>query len=481
MPNRPQGNQRGDQRGDDRDAQNHDLIGVRGGSLSDRALRWVLGALVLAPAMYFITAVQYGGLTYPFWDHCELGMLLVQAREGRLDWGDLWMPHNHARPLLFRLLLLALGLASNWNIRLELVLLCAIICAAFLTIGYALWRQFGRSTGPAFLATLSLVSVVVFSPVAHNDHWWSFMITLGLCHLLVAGALVVAGFGRGRWSTQVAGAALCILATLSVTNGLVSFLAVGGMSVLLVEDWRRRVSRAAFWIAVFAVVCAVYLPGLPEGTQAARIDPVRLTRFTLVYLGAPLEGLLWFPAANIWQRLARVTWVEPLGMAVMALGVLATFVATRKDVLRAHPPLVIGFGLFAILSGVLTGLGRADTIDRAASSGYTLFGSYGLYALLLSVPPLLHWVRQTVAPGLRARPRRMVLAATYIALVVLAGHSYVRAWAIFDGTRAFNRILAAAYAGDDPKIEPSIHPAPNFVRDFKVALKTHRLGPYRRQ
>src|SRR5215211_202006 len=90
--------------------------------LSAGVVKGVLCALVLAPALYFITAVQYGGLTYPFWDHCEMGMLLVEAREGRLDWGDFWRPHNHARPALFRLLVLGLGLATDWNLRLELVL-----------------------------------------------------------------------------------------------------------------------------------------------------------------------------------------------------------------------------------------------------------------------------------------------------------------------------------------------------------------------
>ena len=448
--------------------------------LSSGVAKGALCALVLAPVLYFITAVQYGGLTYPFWDHCEMGMLLVEAREGRLDWGDFWRPHNHARPALFRLLVLGLGLATDWNIRLELVLLCAIIFAAFLVIAYAAWRQFGRTSSIAFLITLSLVSIAVFSPVAHNDHWWSFMITLGLCHLLVATALVVVGFGRGRWPTQVAGAVLCLLATLSVTNGLVSFLAAGGMSVLLVEGVRSRVSRAFFWIVAFAGVCAVYLPGLAEGTRAVKVDPINLARFTLVYLGAPLEGLLWFPDANVWQRLAPIRWVEPLGVAVTALLGLAMLVSARKEDPRGGAaPLAIGFGLFAVLSGLLTGLGRGDTIDRAASSGYTLFGSYALYAVLLSLPQLLGRLRQALPASWRARPLNILLTVTCIGLLALAGRSYARAWAIFEATHLFNQTLASAYAKDDPQIEPSIHPDPRFVRDFKLALRKHRLGPYR--
>lgn len=436
--------------------------------------------LVLAPALYFMTAVQYGGLTYPFWDHCATGMLLVEAKEGTLDWRDFWTPHNHARPALFRLLLLGLGLATDWNIRLELVLLCGIIGGAFLTIGYAVWRQFGRTRSIEFLATLSLLSIAVFSPVAHNDQWWSFMITLGLCHFLVAIALVVVGFGHGRWRTQVAGAVLCVLATLSVTNGLVSFLAAGSMSVLLVEGWRSRVSRAVFWVLIFAAVCAVYLPGLAEGTRAVNVEPVKLTRFTLVYLGAPLEGLLWFPAANIWQRLAPIDWVEPLGIAMTGLLVLAMWAAARKEVPGAHgSPLAIGFGLFAVLSGLLTGLGRAEAIDRAASSGYTLFGSYALYAVFLSCPVLLDRLRQTLPSPWRARRLNIVLTVIYIGLLALACRSYVRAWEIFEGTHAFNQTLASAYAEDNPQIEQNIYPNPEFVRDFKVALRKHRVGPYR--
>src|SRR4029453_10852865 len=88
-----------------------------------------LWILVLGPALFVFFAIQYSAITAPFWDHCELGRLLVKIHHGDFHASDLWAPHNQARPLLFRALLLLNARLTDWDIRSEYIYLFAAMYA----------------------------------------------------------------------------------------------------------------------------------------------------------------------------------------------------------------------------------------------------------------------------------------------------------------------------------------------------------------
>src|SRR5260370_2147033 len=85
------------------------------------AIAGLLSLLVIAPAGFLFAAVQYSALTFPFWDHCEIVSYFVKVHDHTLRLPDLWAPHNHARPFTYRILILANGLLTNWDVRSEYI------------------------------------------------------------------------------------------------------------------------------------------------------------------------------------------------------------------------------------------------------------------------------------------------------------------------------------------------------------------------
>jgi hypothetical protein len=104
------------------------------------------------------------------------GRLLVRIYQGDFHFRDLWAPLNQARPLLYRVLLLANAVLTNWDIRSEYVYLFLAMYSGFLVLAYGLWRAAGRRADIRFLCLLVLMSVFAFSPVGHNNQWWSLQV-----------------------------------------------------------------------------------------------------------------------------------------------------------------------------------------------------------------------------------------------------------------------------------------------------------------
>jgi hypothetical protein len=84
--------------------------------------RILLYLLIAAPAVFLVVAVQASAVTVPFWDHCELSTVLSDYLDGHLRLSDLWRPHNHSRPLTYRIIFLANAVLTHWDVRSEFVI-----------------------------------------------------------------------------------------------------------------------------------------------------------------------------------------------------------------------------------------------------------------------------------------------------------------------------------------------------------------------
>src|SRR5260370_31809965 len=79
--------------------------------------------LVAIPAVYLLLAIQYSAITVPFWDHTELIHWIADWREGNFHFSRLWAPHNHARPFVYRLVMVINAVATDWDVRSEYIYL----------------------------------------------------------------------------------------------------------------------------------------------------------------------------------------------------------------------------------------------------------------------------------------------------------------------------------------------------------------------
>ena len=179
---------------------------------------------VAAPAVFFLFAVQRGAMTVPWWDHCELHHDICDYFAGHFDWKALFRPHNHSRPLTYRVLYLVNAIVTRWDGRSEYIVHVGVILAGFALQAYALWRLAGKKSDGWFLGWLAVLSAFCFSPVGHHNQWYSMHLQLTLAHLLVVAAVLAISIEPGTWRGNLLAAVACWLATYTLSGGLVAMI-----------------------------------------------------------------------------------------------------------------------------------------------------------------------------------------------------------------------------------------------------------------
>lgn len=443
----------------------------------------------LLPALYVFLAIQYGALTVPYWDHVELVRLIETIKTGGFSIEQLWAPHNHSRPLFYRLIYLTNAFMTNWDLRSEYVYMYAAIYSGFLTHAWILFKNRARRIDFGFSLGLALVSLIYFSPVGHMNHWWSMMLQLQLGNVFILAAIWSVSHRPGSWLGTIQAALACWIATYTITNGIIAFAVCTGM-VFLGGNPRRDWPKLAFWGANIVLMFALYLPGLRGGEAGdAALKLGDFAGFVAVYLGLPLGGLLRFEYTGPFSHPSTIALNAACGTA---LAFVALFVLVkRRSELRgdnsAFRFLVATTG-FAILSALITAEGRsASGMVYANSSRYVIYSSY----LLLG---LVHYYAATFgrpAPGAlasgpeRARQdiRALGLGLLVFALVCFGINAYRHGIDVYRGSRAFNDELVAVYVNPHATDQEVVltYPDASFARHSRQLLSRYGMGPYRYQ
>jgi hypothetical protein len=440
------------------------------------ALKAPLLALAAIPPLFLLVAVQYGAITFPFYDHCELVKLFVAVSDGTFAWHDLWAPHLHTRPLVYRAVMLANGLLTDWDIRSEYLYLYGSLYAAFAVQAYLLWEARGRTRDLGFAWFLLLLSVISFSPAAHANHWWSMMCQITFGHFFTVVVLGLVALRPRDWRVNGVAAIFCWLTIYTITNGFVTMAAVALIVQFCSAEPRRPDRLTLFWALNFALSLALYLPGLDQGISDAHAKFGALVWFCLIYLGSPVAYLLHYTFEGGWD-LRPTPFNGVIGLLLVAWTV---WLARRhREHLRSRSPsalLFLGFTLFALGSAVLTGFGRASHNTSvgpysAAQSRYMTFAAYLPFGILYLLAGVSH----------KARAAWRTRYAIGVLFLALSARSYFKSVAVYRERHAFNEAIAAVFLTDSatPGLKTAVYPVPERLDRMKRELKALRIGPYR--
>lgn len=443
-------------------------------------LRVMLFLFAALPAVYVFFAIQYSAITVPFWDHTELIHWIASWYDGSFRFSSLWEPHNHTRPLVYRFVMLFNAVLTDWDIRSEYIYMYLALYGTFACHVWALKRVTSNATqGVVYPLALLLVSLVLFSPVGHNNHWWSMMFQLNAANLFIAFGLLMPFIRPQRWSSHIFAAVSCWLATFTLTNGFFAVLAVGLVFQLSATRLLRPSRWALFWGGNLLALLIFYLPGLSVSTGSPHPTVLQLAQFSLAYLGAPLGGLLWYPFSNMWDIPRSIAVNAVCGTLLLASWTALCWHA-RARLREQHSAALIlfGFGIFAMVSALATGWGRAAFDEYGAAAGnssrYTIFGAY----LMLGQ---LYYLAAGFAHGWwnHVRSRRIAVISA-MAFVLLTMVTYGRAVNVYANAHNFNQTLSDAYPwGLQPTAQDKfIHPNPESVKRLKRDLQRLELGPY---
>lgn len=441
--------------------------------------RGLLIAAIVLPVVYLLVMVQLSAITYPFWDHLELVRFLAKVQDGSLSWSDLVSPHNQTRPLVYRLIYLLNARITDWDIRSEYIILYITLYSTFLLHLFFIRRLV--SERDVALLTAALASVVYFSPVGHNNFWWSMMFQLDVTNLFMVAAVIILAIRPVSWLSNILAAALGWLAAYTLTNGIFLFVSAVVVVQLAQPDVRRINRRALFWLINLVVLLAVYLPGIPLGNGWPSVSHFLV--FVLAYLGTPLAGLIWYPYRGQFDVPLNMWWPSLVGAAVAVVSIVSLWRARKS--LGQRDPATMALFLFvtiAVVSAAATAWGRAEFdqfgVADANSSRYSIFAAYLLFGLIYFYAGSASNAEfRKVAIYSRPLLRASVVTLCFI----VAGLTYARGVKIFEASHEFNRLLGRAYVLDDTALpyEKYIYPNLDYVRWAKAQLIRLGLGPYR--
>ncbi len=456
--------------------------GMAGASVPVRGLllRGTLFLLAALPALYVFIAIQYSSITVPFWDHTELIHWIASWYDGNFRFSSLWEPHNQTRPLVYRFVMLFNAVLTDWDVRSEYIYMYLALYGTFACHVWALHRTTaGALRNTVYPLALLLASLILFSPVGHNNHWWSMMFQLDATNLFIAFSMLTLFLRPQRWGSHISAAVACWLASYTLTNGIFAMLAIGLVFQLSSMRLLHPTRWTLFWGGNLLVLLLCYLPGITLSTSPAHPTLLQLAQFFLAYLGAPLGGLLWFPYQNMFDiPLPIVTNAICGGFLVASSAMLCWHGRTRLREQHGAALILFGFTIFAMISALATGWGRAVFdefgVSNANASRYTIFGAY----LMLGQ---LYYLAAGFAHGWwNGAYSRHIAVISAIAFVFLSMGAYDRAVKVYIDAHNFNKTLSYAYPwGLQPTAyDKFIHHNLKSVNQLKRDLQRLELGPY---
>lgn len=361
-------------------------------------------AVGLPPFVALAVLLLRWGVDVPGWEEWRVGSLLLALLDGRLAPADLWATHNEHRPVVSRVLLLALARASGWDVGWALAANVVVQGVTYLLLAAV---ALGAVRGRARLAMLPAIAAsawLLCSPVQWENWMWGWQLAVfALLCACASTALAVARW-RGGWLGFGAMWLAAVAAALSFASGLALVVALP-LAIALhpaAGSPRRRALRTLLSVAIAVGFVAVYATGL-EITSPRRPPPVDphaewflVGYYLLVYLGAPLGADV--VSATRWGA---------AGLGLLAAGWLALPRGERRS----------GGALACLLlAGVAIG---SALLTATARGGYGIFGAlisrYTSIATLLWIAVLFLW-----SHALQLRLRAPRLAPTSVALAVVA-------------------------------------------------------------
>lgn len=137
-----------------------------------------------SPAIFTLSLVARYGVDIPYADEWTFAPLLVKAHTHALTFSDFFEQHNEHRYIFPKLLLVAFTYLSGGNLRVQMlfsVLLCGLT-------SLNLWLILRRTLPLApekRLLLLTLLNLVLFSPVQAENWTWGFQFALFLLNFLL--------------------------------------------------------------------------------------------------------------------------------------------------------------------------------------------------------------------------------------------------------------------------------------------------------
>lgn len=345
--------------------------------------KWFAIAIYLIPVISLIQFIQQQGVNVPRGDDWEVTHFLAKIAAGTVSFADFFTQHNEHRLIFPRLIFAAFAFTTNWNVQYEMYFSVGLALLSFGVIGWIAYRQNKKFDVRLFLANL-FTSIVLFSLIQWENWLWGFQISWFLTNLCLIGCVFIfASDIRSLWLKVGLGATSCLIASFSLAQGLMVWLAVIP-SLLTLPKPDRRVQQlwkiGLVWTVLFLICWVIYFNGYEKPSHHP--DP-------FFFLKEPHQALLYFFTLVGGTLSHEAEYAYVFGFLAFANFVVFA-VVFAIDYFRQPPTQFVqtaapwlSIGLFTVLFATITTIGRAGFgVAQAQSSRYTTVSILIVIALI---------------------------------------------------------------------------------------------------
>lgn len=408
--------------------------------------RCLVALLIAAPVLYQVWVIYQFGTDLPYWDQWDYLPFFEKWHAGTLSFADLFAQFNEYRQFFPNLIFLALGVISDWDVRLEMLVSMVIACAisaVIFKLGQKSSKPDQGSKGMLLIAPL-LAHLLVFSPTQYDNWLFGTQIIYFIPALCVVGGLLLSQLDSLPLVVRELGCvALAVVATFSAANGILSWAVF--LPPLLYIAFTGRSLRRSFGTCTLFALCAagsllLYTGGYHKPTSSpspfqAFQTPGKAVVYFLALLGRPLDltSLLSEQAvptidSEIQLRVAFSAAVGGIALLLYLLSIWLLCVKVRRELQSAEPETSsnrselgkkalyhqrlsklcwMSLGAYSILTAALVTVGRLGFgVRQALTPRYTTYTLYLYVALIFLLPSAVK-----VVATLSNRNRQALLTA----------------------------------------------------------------------
>jgi len=327
--------------------------------------KFILFSLYLIPVVLLIGFVANFSVNVPIDDEWRLANLFEKIAAGNINFNDFWALHSNHRIVFPKIIIAVLAFASQWNINYQLCLSIGLAVITFIAM-YSLSSMQVEKTKDDLWHLANILTCILLCSLVQYENWlWGFQLAWFLVNLCFVSA-VYALLSNHKLLPYIKisiAAVFCFIASFSLAQGLLSWLAAIPAVVALEGNVVEKRKRLILWILLFFATCAIYSIDYHPSRKTSIISllnkPLVVIDYFLSLLGSPIV------------RLSGISALVGLLIFGIFLFLAVRFVIKISEHREALPWLSIG--LFSVLSALFITAGRAEfgAIQAIESSRYT--------------------------------------------------------------------------------------------------------------
>ena len=388
----------------------------------------------LLPVVLLIGFVANFSVNVPIDDEWRLASLFDKIATGNVTFNDFWALHSNHRIVFPKILIAVLAFVSRWNINYQLCLSIGLAVITFIAT-YKLASMQVKNVGDDLWHLANILTCILLCSLVQHENWlWGFQLAwflVNLCFVAAVYCLILPK--RLLPNIQISMAALfCFIASFSMAQGLLSWLAAIPAVVALEGNAAQKRKRLIVWMLLFVATCAVYSIDYHPSRKTSIISllnkPLVVIDYFLSLLGSPIvrspviSALVGLAIFATFLFLAFYFFVIASPAKQSPAPEIASFLAMtdRNDISEQREAIPwLSIGLFAVLSALFITVGRAEfgAIQAIESSRYTTNSILLLIALVQLGQLFVRGNIATINPNYKLIYR--VLAGGLIGIIIV--------------------------------------------------------------